>query len=65
MKEALTKFAIDLFEGAVAGAVAVLAVTNTDTANPKVLAIALFVGALNGAIAAARRYAVAKVAPAT
>jgi hypothetical protein len=60
MKEALTKFAIDVFEGAVAGAVAVLALTNLDTANPKLLAVALFVGALNGAIAAARRFAVAK-----
>lgn len=61
MKEALTKFATDLFEGAVAGAVAVLVVTDLDTANPKILLAALLVGALNGAIAAARRRAVAKV----
>lgn len=58
MKEALIKFAIDLATGAVAGAVAVLSTTDLDAANPKVLAVALFVGALNGAINAARRYAV-------
>ena len=62
MKEALTKFAIDLFTGAVAGAVAVLSVTNLDTVNPKVFAVAIFVGAINGVINAARRYAVAKTA---
>lgn len=61
MKDALIKFATDLFEGAVAGSVAVLVVTDLDTANPKVLLAALLVGALNGAIAAARRRAVAKV----
>lgn len=61
MKEALVKFATDLFEGAVAGAVAVLVVTDLDAADPKILAAALLVGALNGAIAAARRRAVAKV----
>jgi hypothetical protein len=55
MKDLLTKFGIDLFTGAVAGAIAVLSVTNLDTANPKVLAI-------NGAINAARRYAVTKAA---
>lgn len=62
MKEALTKFAIDLVTGAVAGATAVLAVTNLDTANPKILAVALFVGALNGVINAARRYAATQTA---
>ena len=62
MKEALTKFAIDLFTGAVTGAVAVLSVTNLDTVNPKVFAVALFVGALNGVINAARRYAAVKAA---
>lgn len=62
MKTALTNFAIDVFEGGVAGACAVLAATNLDVANPKVLAIALLSGALTGAIAAARRYAVTKTA---
>lgn len=61
MKEALVKFAVDVATGALAGAAAVLAVTNLDTANPKVLAVALFVGALNGAINAARRYAITRV----
>ena len=61
MKDALIKFATDLFEGAVAGAVAVLSVTDLDAASPKVLIAAILVGALNGAIAAARRYATTKV----
>lgn len=61
MREALVKFLIDVTTGAVAGAAAVLAITNLETANPKVLAVALFVGALNGAINAARRYAVTRV----
>jgi ribose/xylose/arabinose/galactoside ABC-type transport system permease subunit len=60
MKEAFIKFAIDLASGAVAGACAVLAATDLNTANPKILAIAIFVGAINGAINAARRYAVSK-----
>lgn len=62
MKEAIIKFAIDVATGAVAGASAVLIATDLDTANPKILAIAIFVGALNGAINAARRYAVTKAA---
>jgi hypothetical protein len=61
-KTALVKFAVDLATGAVAGATAVLAVTNLDTANPKILAVAIFVGALNGVINAARRYAAVKAA---
>jgi ribose/xylose/arabinose/galactoside ABC-type transport system permease subunit len=61
-KTALVKFAIDLATGAISGASAVLAATDLDVANPKVLAIALFVGALNGAINAARRYTAAQVA---
>ena len=62
VKEAIIKFAIDVASGAVAGAVAVLAATDLDTTSPKVFAIAIFVGAINGAINAARRYAVTKAA---
>ena len=61
VKDLLIKLATDIFEGAVAGAVAVLVVTDLDTANAKVLLAALLVGALNGAIAASRRRAVARV----
>lgn len=62
MKTAFIKFAIDLATGFVSGASGVLAVTNLDVTNPKVLAVALLIGALNGAINAARRYAVIQVA---
>lgn len=63
MKEALIKFAIDLFTGGVAGASGVLAVTNLDATNPKVFAVAVAIGFLNGVINVARRYGVAKAAP--
>lgn len=65
MKEALIKFAIDLFTGGVAGASGVLAVTDLDATSPKVFAIALAIGFLNGVINAARRYGVSKTAPTT
>lgn len=64
MKEALIKFAIDLFTGGVAGASGVLAITNLDATNPKVFAVAVAIGFLNGVINAARRYGVSKAAPA-
>lgn len=64
MKDALTKFAIDLITGGIAGASGVLAITNLDAANPKVLAVAIAIGFLNGVINVARRYGVAKAVPA-
>lgn len=62
IKTALAKFALDVITGGLAAACVVLASTNLDTANPKVLALALTAGFLNGAINAARRYAVVQVA---
>jgi hypothetical protein len=56
LKTALVKFAVDLATAGVAGASGVLAVTNLDATSPKVLAIAIGIGFLNGIINAARRY---------
>lgn len=64
MQTAIVKFCVDLATAGIASAAGVLAVTNLDAANPKVLAIAIAIGFLNGAINAARRYALAVRAPA-
>ncbi len=64
MKQTLLSFITDLVTAGVTGAAGVLAVTNLDIANPKVLAVALAIGFLNGAVNAARRYALAVRTPA-
>lgn len=65
LKTALLKFALDLVTGGIGTACGVLAATNLDAADPKVLAVALFAGFLNGAINAARRYAVVQATSTT
>lgn len=65
LKTALGKFALDLVTGGLAAACVVLASTDLNTADPKVLVLALLAGFINGAINAARRYAAVQVATPT
>ena len=64
MKEALLIFLRDMLEGGVAGAVAVLVVTDLATIDGKVLIGVLAAGFIKGCIAASMRY-LAKRQPAT
>jgi hypothetical protein len=59
LKAALIKFATDFAEGAVAGAVAAFLMTNT--LDWRGLAFAVILGAVDGAISAARRAVIAGV----